>query len=159
MNYKKGFIAPLILIIIALLVLGGGAYVYVQKNQANQSVTAASTAQTTNSQTYTDSKWGFTLQFPPSWSGEYTVTHETSGDSSLTDLVSFNISKNGGSFAIGVYTKSQWSERLKLDYPAPSVIAENNSYVFTSYSGQNGAIQSPLVKDISSILATFKLRP
>ena len=37
MNYKKGFIAPLLIIIIALLVLGGGAYVYTQNKQANVS--------------------------------------------------------------------------------------------------------------------------
>ena len=49
----QGFIAPLILIIIALLVLGGGAYVYVQKKQANPPTTgnlpvATSTAQITS---------------------------------------------------------------------------------------------------------------
>jgi hypothetical protein len=32
---QKGFIAPLILIIIAIVILGGGAYVYTQQEQAN----------------------------------------------------------------------------------------------------------------------------
>jgi hypothetical protein len=52
-QYKKGFIAPLILIIVAVLVLGGGAYVYTQQKPINPPVTenvalpqATSTAQT-----------------------------------------------------------------------------------------------------------------
>jgi len=48
MNYQKGFIAPLLLALIALLLIGGGAYVYVQNKPANQPVTASSTTQTTS---------------------------------------------------------------------------------------------------------------
>ena len=40
MKTSKGFISPLILIIIALLVLGGG-YVYVQNQKDNQAVTSS----------------------------------------------------------------------------------------------------------------------
>lgn len=35
---QKGFIAPLFLALIALLLIGGGVYVYVQNKQANQNV-------------------------------------------------------------------------------------------------------------------------
>jgi hypothetical protein len=55
---QKGFIAPLILIIIAIVILGGGAYVYTQQKQANPLATenvtlpqATSTAPTTNQTT------------------------------------------------------------------------------------------------------------
>ncbi|MDO8604012.1 MAG: hypothetical protein Q7K40_01200 [bacterium] len=90
-QYKKGFIAPLLLALITLLLIGGGAYVYVQKNQSNQPVTATSTTKTvipndkgTNGEDhtgsgaqallkqqtagwkmYTNSQYGFSFQYPP----------------------------------------------------------------------------------------------
>lgn len=43
-QYKKGFIAPLLLALIAILLVGGGTYVYsVQKNQENQPATGSVT--------------------------------------------------------------------------------------------------------------------
>jgi len=45
---QKGFIAPLLLALIALLLIGGGAYVYVQNKQGNQSVVVDSTTQATS---------------------------------------------------------------------------------------------------------------
>lgn len=50
-TFQKGFVSPLLLALIAVLVIGGGAYAYVQKKSANPPVTATSTAQTANSQT------------------------------------------------------------------------------------------------------------
>jgi len=47
---QRGFIVPLLLVIIALLLAGGGAYVYTQKNQANPvavDITTQSQATTT----------------------------------------------------------------------------------------------------------------
>ncbi|MDO8604011.1 MAG: hypothetical protein Q7K40_01195, partial [bacterium] len=43
MNYQKGFIAPLLIALITILLIGGGAYVYVQNKQANQSVVEGNT--------------------------------------------------------------------------------------------------------------------
>ncbi|MEK7126140.1 MAG: hypothetical protein AAB517_00115 [Patescibacteria group bacterium] len=53
-NTQKGFIVPLLLIVIALFLAGGGAYVYTQNKQENSSVISSnqavpSTAQTSNS--------------------------------------------------------------------------------------------------------------
>jgi len=74
-NSHKGFALPLILAIIALL-LAGGAYAYLQKNQTNQPVSgnvasqqATSTAQTSDSKiagwkTYENQKYGFQMQYP-----------------------------------------------------------------------------------------------
>ena len=45
---RRGFISPLLLALVALLVIGGGAYVYVEKKQASQPEVATSTAQTTS---------------------------------------------------------------------------------------------------------------
>ena len=58
MNYHKGFIVPLLTIIIAILVVGGGVYVYTQTKPANkpvpvvvsQTTQTTSTAQSSSSQ-------------------------------------------------------------------------------------------------------------
>jgi len=84
-NQQKGFIAPLLLALIALLLIGGGVYVYEKNKQVNLSITASSTAQTTqttqssnqtvpiaqtsNSQTagwktYANNQYGFSFQYP-----------------------------------------------------------------------------------------------
>jgi|GEM_PF-5958998 hypothetical protein len=51
MNYHKGFISPILLALIAILILAGGAYVYAQNKQGNQSVVVDQTIQTTNQST------------------------------------------------------------------------------------------------------------
>lgn len=48
MNTNRGFVVPLLLIIIALLVAGGGAYVY-EKNRGDMPVVVPETAQATSS--------------------------------------------------------------------------------------------------------------
>lgn len=47
----KGFIAPLLLILIAVLLIGGGTYVYMQKQRVSHSTLANSTAQVTSQAT------------------------------------------------------------------------------------------------------------
>lgn len=43
MNYQKGFVVPLLLLTIAVLVIGGGVYVYQDNKQSDSSSIAAST--------------------------------------------------------------------------------------------------------------------
>ncbi|MDO8585124.1 MAG: Ser-Thr-rich GPI-anchored membrane family protein [bacterium] len=57
---RKGFIVPIILIVVALLIAGGGAYLrYRQENKLTQQ-----SSETVGWKTYTDSKVGFTFQYP-----------------------------------------------------------------------------------------------
>jgi hypothetical protein len=76
MKYQKGFIVPLLLALIATLLIGGGAYVYVQNNQTNQpavvtpTTQATSTAQSSDSQTanwkmYRNEQYGFEFKNSP----------------------------------------------------------------------------------------------
>lgn len=44
----KGFISPLLLALIALFLIGGGAYTYMQKKQVNQSAVVTTTTQATS---------------------------------------------------------------------------------------------------------------
>jgi len=77
-NSQKGFALSLLIVIIATLLIGGGAYVYVQNKQASQpaaensTAQATSTTQTSNSQTadwktYTNTKYGFEIKYPTIW--------------------------------------------------------------------------------------------
>jgi hypothetical protein len=70
-NSQKGFIAPVLITIIALLVIGGGSYIYFNKGNVNQdnpnkaiSTTSTSTDVTTDWKTYTNSQYGFTFKHP-----------------------------------------------------------------------------------------------
>ena len=55
----KGFIAPLLLALIALLLIGGGAYVYVQNKEISQNVVV----QNSDWKTYANSQYGFEFQY------------------------------------------------------------------------------------------------
>ena len=61
MNYHKGFIAPLLLALIALLLIGGGAYVYMQNKQANQLSTSSNQATSTQQVSITASTTSHTI--------------------------------------------------------------------------------------------------
>ncbi|MCR4276432.1 MAG: hypothetical protein NUV90_03540 [Candidatus Parcubacteria bacterium] len=60
---QKGFISPLLLALIAVLLIGGGVYAYVQNKQASQPVAA----QTSDWKTYTNSQYGFEVKYPLNW--------------------------------------------------------------------------------------------
>src|SRR3989344_992180 len=77
MKYNKGFIVPVLLVIIALLVVGGGVYIYTknkqsdQKNTQTENTTAQpletaqeSTTQNSDWKTYTNDKYGFSIKYP-----------------------------------------------------------------------------------------------
>ncbi len=84
-NLQKGFIVPVLLAVIALLVVGGGVYVYKSKKTEAPTppVSVSPTSQSaTNNQTsssttkisvagmnqYTDSNFGFSFWYPNTWS-------------------------------------------------------------------------------------------
>lgn len=104
-NFHKGFISPRLLALIAILIIGGGAYVYVHNKPVSQpavvspTAQATSTGQTSNSQTadwktYTNSQYGFEIFYPPSWSEESTrdltivrlVSQQTQGTDTNANL-------------------------------------------------------------------------
>ncbi|MCX6787323.1 MAG: hypothetical protein NTY93_02245 [Candidatus Kaiserbacteria bacterium] len=56
-NSQRGFVMPLLLAIIAILLIGGGAYVYMQNKQTNQPATTNSVAQITQSDELVQAKF------------------------------------------------------------------------------------------------------
>ena len=76
---QRGFVLPLLIIIIAALFVGG--YVYRQTQRGTPSVTETSTTQTldsktADSKTYTNNQYGFSLQYP----SNFVITEQNSGD-------------------------------------------------------------------------------
>lgn len=72
-NSQRGFAVPFLLALIAFLVAGAGAYVYVEKKQGNNPSTflnqATSTETVSNTETfgwktYTNTQYGFSLNYP-----------------------------------------------------------------------------------------------
>ncbi|MEI7719658.1 MAG: hypothetical protein WCI89_00380 [bacterium] len=89
-NFKKGFLLPIVLAVVAFLVVGGGMYFYIQKNKTpsvatNKTVTTtqitntiqmpapSEVVQTTDTNrmrgpgTYEDSKYGFSFAYSNWW--------------------------------------------------------------------------------------------
>lgn len=107
MNYCKGLIAPLLLALIAIFLIGGGTYVYLQKNQGNQPVIgdvtlpeATSTAQASFSQT----------------AGWKTYVNKTSRYEIKYPALNFKISVNPNGFS-----EADLNGRTIVDiYPIPS---------------------------------------
>jgi hypothetical protein len=172
----KGFIAPLILIIIALVVLGGGAYVYTQNKQANPPANenvalpqATSTIPVTNQKTstqqvpdsqtadwktYTNTKYGFEFKFSPELKGN------TSGDG-------FAGSVSGNSVNLMVTVIDKDSAPVP-NMPSRSIIVASVKSV-EYYSNENKVIYIPIsankqikidaelpYADLDRILPTFK---
>lgn len=103
-SYHKGFIVPLVLIILAVL-LGGGAYAYMQKSSTGQPVVIAPTTETTTAQTAnwkTYSKYGFQIQYPSDF--EVHDTTDSPDDPNGNRNISFQKSGSAVSLYIGVFT-------------------------------------------------------
>lgn len=106
---QRGFIVPLLLILIALVLAGGGAYIYTQMKQANPFVSegtalpqASSTELAANSQTadwktYVNTKYHYSIRYP----SNLTITFQEEHDSVPPDQSSsFNLGNFASQFPI-----------------------------------------------------------
>ena len=112
-NKQKGFVIPILAAIIALLVIGGVTYIYVNNKSLNKYSADVSgisaTNQTSNWKTYTNAKYGFEFQYPENW-----VSSISDSGISLTTPENAEQNKNNQSilppvfdFSIG-YTSNDW---------------------------------------------------
>ena len=161
MNYYKGFIVSLLLIILA-----GGVYLYEKNKQENQPIITTLTAQTAGAEiagwkTYRNETYGFTLQYPQTWERLLKIASEPVqfSDGSQGEALLFTYDGDF-LFSISIYTRSQWVLRLKVDYPNPVHLTENSSFVFAYTATQNGVYRVPdsILKDVDAVIATLKLQ-
>lgn len=121
---QQGFIAPLLLVLIALLLIGGGAYVYVHNRQANQSASVDQTTQATstspaNWKTYANSEIGFQFSYP----SDFVVT-ETSRENYFHVSVADPDSKPY--LSVDVFTKPSVEDKTLFVGPFPKTISGGN---------------------------------
>ncbi len=127
-NTQKGFIMPVILILVALLVIGGGAYMYTQNKQGNQpeavsqTTDTTSTVQTANLKTYTNSAFGFSVKLPTN-NNVYTC-EDTSSRPTVANEKSYRVFILENPSDIDLMKSCDYSERAKY----------NNLYISASRS-------------------------
>ncbi len=127
-NTQKGFIMPVILILVALLVIGGGAYMYTQNKQGNQpeavsqTIDTGSTVQTANLKTYTNSAFGFSVKLPTN-NNVYTC-EDTSSRPTVANEKSYRVFILENPSDIDLMKSCDYSERAKY----------NNLYISASRS-------------------------
>ena len=147
MNAKRGFAIPLVIAIIAILIIGGGAYIYIRNNTEVTQSTADNTANTTvnsntttNSskdwQTYKNSQFNFQVSIPR----EFTIQENKSYPASGDVLASFRHSTyDDWSFTIyGPYNNQTYNDivanfsKIQKDFKQTTItIAGKNSQEFS----------------------------
>lgn len=96
MKNQKGFIGVLVVIVIGVLVLGGGYFVYKNKIENNQKIeekkevsqvqiVATSTDSTKDWKAYTSPRYGISFQYPSSWGDGSVSVNEYTYEISIRD--------------------------------------------------------------------------
>lgn len=154
MNSQKGFIAPLLLVLIAFLLLGGGAYVYVQQKQANQAAVASPIVEATS-----------TAQMQTSRSIKDVHKGDTFGDLTIKDVGYATSSYNGKEYISSAWALYSGSIilsgkvfRINIDTPNPICITidEKDLYKIPLFKEGNRLTQFCLDNPESSLPTTFR---
>jgi hypothetical protein len=116
----------------------------------------------TESLTYTNAEYGFSLTLPAAWQGFKAVARKIDwGAAGTSDSLDFNLpTQTDGVFNISILTKAQWAQIQKEDGPLPQLLAENATTVFAWSQAQYAAdenIQERL-REVQEIVKTFKLK-
>lgn len=138
-THNRGFIVPLLLAIIALLIVGGGVYVFSQRQQTNSPAIVSPTTQSTSTtqvsdlKTYANSTYGFSFNYPgTSYFGtsDYgsikTFTNSPIAFVQLTDN-----SQTEGYLTVSISSNS--AEVAKCTSPGAFVLINNNSDIPAQY--------------------------
>jgi hypothetical protein len=112
-NSRKGFIVPLVIVIIALLAIGGGAYVYTH----NKSADTTSVSTETSNQTMTTVQNNSNITSTP---GQTAVKTNTTSSSSNT------VSDKATNSSLKTYTNSQFGFSVK--YPQTVSLKTNGKF-------------------------------
>ena len=150
-NSKRGFIPIVLLIIIVASAIGGGSYYYSQKapSEEVETNTQATTTQTTEWKTYTNSQYGFSLKYPNTSKKIYTenqtcpVPHGTAGIFS-SEFVSVSIGCGDFTEATARVNDTKYNSLFTLE---KRIIADRQAYLtsyFTSTDYYNRQAYLPL---------------
>ena len=120
---------------------------------------------------YTNSTYGFSLQFNSKWQGYQmkaaTITGATATyyiclpttDTFYTQSSSTSLAGTASVFAFSVYTAAQWQAITAEEGPQPSKVGETGSWTVGYSSAQdypNTAVFSTAVSDVANVIASFK---
>lgn len=109
---------------------------------------------------YTNTKYGFTLQFPETWKG-YTVKSSIFESEYFGKYEStlFGFPVDDALFIISAFGKEQWAKMKAEEGPTPTYLGENNQYIFGYTSAQDAANDTMIARmqELGPIIKTFKL--
>ncbi len=109
--------------------------------------------------TYTNDKYGFSVEIPATWTGYTAVERPLSDEVPVIDFNLKGPQEMESMMAIAVYTKAQWAEINPDENPlvADAKIGENDKYVFTAHGSQDNSEELITKRqEVESILKTFK---
>jgi len=181
MKTSKGFIVPLLLALIALLLLGGGTYVYVHNKQLNQSADVT----TSDWEIYSNTQYGFEFMYPSSETidlvgesdsyqevvGQKVISIVPEGETAIKitcikgeDIRCSNIATADGNTIIEqfVMTGNVIAQANLSDGKSLYIALSCDSIIQESQRDPNGAYcqtSSDRVSTFEKILSTFKLNP
>lgn len=125
----RGFIVPLLLILVALFLVGGGAYVYVQNKQ-----TISSDASITDWKTYENSQYKYSFQYPQNfvndmrpgemWQDFSSTDFSTTGLGYYRGAIPQSRIDKGGKFQVSV---EKWPDLSWKDYSFERLQASEGS--------------------------------
>ena len=177
---QKGFVIPLIVAIVVILAIIACVLVY-----ENKKVEAPVVTNTSGEQTYTNSEYGFTMQFPASWKG-YSVVNRTwqgwaidgsnqkySGPEILIKNPQTTTEQQYQDIPIMIFTHEQWGPETGMEiigvseHPAgfsvsaapigPAKIGENSKYFFATPPRWWGFTSDLGGEEAVNIVKTFKV--
>ncbi len=115
---------------------------------------------------FTESTYGFTLQFPKSWTAMKTFHRELDwGTFGKGDSIAFGFKEQDSVFTIAVFTKDQWKKVSAEEGPLPQYLGEDATHVFAYSNAQEGPSEEPARtfiadrwNEVDSVVKTFKIK-
>ncbi len=160
---KTNFLPWLLTVLVLVVILGISYWYYIKYVQPTGTTTLnpSPTATTTTSPpasaslTYTNQDYGFTLTLPGAWQGYFMKKSTSQGTTAFytMDLPSSDAPGVYEAFYLYVYTPTQWSAIQKEQGPIPTLINQNNQYVFAY--GLNTGVPTSDWKDKSTTVPDF----
>ncbi len=132
-NTQRGYIVPIIIAIMILLV--AGCIFWNWQSKSNQNLSEEQNSILANSvpgqwPTYTDAKYGFTLTFPESWKGYKYFVYSQPYDDSNTYAVYFGLADQGHVFGIDVMTKKDYADCRASELCPAIALLDDGKFVY-----------------------------